>query len=551
MVDALTRMPDDTWRRPGVSVNASPATITGYSKPTVGEVASMPDERFTVSVNGTPTWVHYTPRGDTATVSSNGVGGTTVTVTAKSNHPGYNSLTTADVFLQQPGVWPSPEASNKTLVGNTLTFDLPVNFNGNIAVVFNDQYKDPTAASPTVSHQPYSYGHYAYQLSIGILPEETWTPTPAEVTHYFAAGQVYTGADINLFSGDTVYIEGGALVRRRIKTYDDPSPRPQNVRVGGRGINDKWTFYYDRATNGALPYGTTQSTGLQSMMFADCDHLTVEGITLVGYSGWALITADCTDVDISWLRLYACEIQDTGYKNDQGTPDGYDPIGGTDVTASNMFISACDDSSAIKCDKYMGDGNVLRFTLQDQLWLQGGNGNGCDIGYELGLYDVTTVRYRRIRIPTTWHVGGVDFRHTALGFHVLSKADVSDVLYEDIKIDYMWGKNHMNYAGTFYFESGLGSVAGTDNRGTITNLTYRRVHWPDQTTVNPNPQWEADGDIDARWIVAAVDGGPLPSQVTFEDCYEGSNAINSLWVAAQGSNWIDGTSDGITVTHSG
>jgi hypothetical protein len=499
-----------------------PATVSTYAKPTGTDPANPPiEERWVTRVDGAVTWTHYTPRGDTAVVSSDAAGPVTVELTLRSHHPAFGALTAADVHVQQEGVWPPPQIAAE-VDGNIVSFTLPAGFNGNVWVVTNDRY-EPTAGT---------FDHYQYHLSLGVLPLETWTPTAGQVTHYFGPG-IHTGSAITLSAGQTVYIAGGALVRRSISTAWEPSGRVANVRVGGRGVVD---LHPD--------YNVLVENGLDGGNFVQCDDLTVEGITWVTKGRWGVTPFLCDGVTIQWIRAISCEIHNLDDYGGQGTPDGVDPVGTSNMTLSNSFIGASDDSSAIKCDKYSKVGDCRDLLYLDLLIAQGGKSNAFDIGYELGTRTVERITYRRINIPMCYRDAGA-FRTGGLSIHCCTKALVQDILYEDVWVQRIDRKDFMHWCATFYTSS-FGSEPGAENRGTIQDVTYRRVIWPDY-----QPQIDVGGNYSSslgEWFLGRQTGdGPLLSGITFEDCYFLDQKMTAASTDALGWRWVDtDVSGGIT-----
>ena len=71
-------------------------------------------------------------------------------------------------------------------------------------------------------------------LFVFVNPPETDAPDPADpLVHYYRAGQVYDAGEITLRDGETLYIEGGAVVRGSVRAQ-----AATNIRLRGRGILD-------------------------------------------------------------------------------------------------------------------------------------------------------------------------------------------------------------------------------------------------------------------------------------------------------------------------
>lgn len=434
-----------------------------------------PQSDWSVSVNGEPTWTHYTTRGSTATVSSDTGDPVVIDITAP------EQVNTVDVAHQQPGVWPSPDVDVSASGGRVIRITLPPSYLGNLLVSINDA-------------RPPDWDRY---LSVGVLPVETDEPEPDEVTYYFGPG-VHTGSTIGLRSGDTVYVAGGAYVNRRFVTgaFNGQRHQIQDVRIFGRGVID--------TNNGYGP----KDQGLGTADFYGVDGLTIEGITYVSRYAWAMASYLCESVTGNWLRLYSCEIPDAADYAGQGTPDGWDMVGCQSVFVENSFLSVSDDTIATKGDKYGAIGDSSGLTYRDLLLMQGGKSNGFDIGYENGTRTVSGVTYQRIVLAVCWR-DTEPYRTSPLGIHVPSGATIEDVLYEDIDIRSVDGKDFGLFVGTWYSTSLSYSQPGNENRGTIRNIVYRRVSWPAGV-----PPFRIASEAPDKRI-----------NVTFEDCTLGGEPL--------------------------
>lgn len=451
--------------------------------------SGAPDAGWSVNVNGQPTWAHYTGRGAVATYSTDAAGPVAVTLTAPV------TVTAAEVKLAQDGVWPPPTVS-PVFAGNTVVFVLPTGFQGHAMVRINN-------ALPASGWQSFCV--------VGALPIETDIPASGEVTHYFGPG-VHTGGQINIASGATVYVASGALVKRRLVSGQVGSGAGQrsNIRIYGRGVVD--------TTNG---YGPTDQ-GMGAGDFSGVAGLTFEGITYVSRYSWALAIYSSTNVLVDRARIYSCEVVNAADYSSEGTPDGVDFIGSSNVTVKRSMISASDDSSAIKGSKYGETGNSNAFLYEDLMLIQGGKSNATEIGYELGTTSVTNITYRRVYAPISWR-DSVSYRTNVFGIHLVTKGTVDGVLYEDCRADEARNKDFDLFLSNFYFSGGFGSVSGDANRGYLRNITYRRVDFPGQKPVRivaelSDPNYES--------------GSKKITNVTFEGCTRGGVPLTAV-----GGDW--------------
>ncbi len=137
----------------------------------------------------------------------------------------------------------------------------------------------------------------AYFLEVEGLPAlylfaempETDRPDPLDPrVRYFAGGQVYEVGLLRLGSGETLYIEGGAVLRGAILVS-----HAARVRIRGRGIIDNRHF----------PRGG--SDGTRRAVFAEfCQQLEIEGVILIEPQTWTLEVAGLPEVvDIHGIKI--------------------------------------------------------------------------------------------------------------------------------------------------------------------------------------------------------------------------------------------------------
>lgn len=477
----------------GLTPPATSAQVVTYTKP-----SGAPDAGWSTTIAGAATWTHYTGRGAVATYSTDAAGPVQVTLTAPA------TVTAVEVKLQQEGVWPPPTVT-PTFAGTQVSFLLPAGFLGHALVRINN-------ANPPGGWQSF--------CTIGALPLETDVPASGAVTYWFGPG-VHTGGPITLGTNQSLYVAPGALLKRRIFSgaFNGAANQASNVRIFGRGIID--------VTNG---YGPTNQ-GLGTADFCGVNGLTIEGITYVGRYSWAIGTYRCTNVLGDRIRLFSCEIPDAADYASQGTPDGWDPVGCTGFTLKRSMISASDDSSAIKCNKYGFVANSTDHLYEDLMLVQGGKSNVTEIGYEVFLQTVTDITYRRCYAPIAWR-DTAPFRTNTFGMHLISAGTIDGVLFEDCRADEARLKDYDLFVSNFYFSGGFGSSSGDANRGYLRNVTYRRVDFPGDAPVRitadlTDPNYEGG----AKKII----------NLTFDDCTRNGvplTAAQADWTVTNVTNLV-------------
>jgi len=152
--------------------------------------------------------------------------------------------------------------------------------------------------------------------------------------YYFGAG-IHDVGTLVLKSGDTVYIEAGAVVYGSLVADD-----AKNIRVFGRGILDGG--HVQRANLWARG-------GFGSLHFRNCENVKVEGIILKDPNSWGCTIRGCANVEVSNVKF----IGFWRYNS-----DGTDIWNSTNVVYKNCFIRAYDDAVIIRADGPRGNNNI-------------------------------------------------------------------------------------------------------------------------------------------------------------------------------------------------
>ena len=160
-------------------------------------------------------------------------------------------------------------------------------------------------------------------------------PTDANVI-YFAPG-IHNAGRIDVTTGKTVYLAGGAVVKGAINATGD------NIRVLGRGILDSSDYEWRKG-----PYGVT--LGIQG------NNIEVSGITIRGSSHWTIVPRNSRKVTVRNVKLCNSRVQ-----ND----DGINPCNSQDVLITDCFIRSDDDCIAMKGLDLKGENNVERITVEN------------------------------------------------------------------------------------------------------------------------------------------------------------------------------------------
>jgi hypothetical protein len=253
---------------------------------------------------------------------------------------------------------------------------------------------------------------------------ETDKPDPNNPdVRYFAAGRVYDFDNemIPLSSDQTVYIEGGAVVRgAAIRAVGS-----ENVTVRGRGILDGTPF----------PSGS-----MRLVVFEDCRDVLVEGIVSVGTPCWNVVFGACDRVRVDGIHLIGWTV----------TGDGVDVVGSENVHITNCFLRCNDDCVAIKAVTYPMPAEAramekagtrsqvdwrrdVRHVLVEKCVLYNDRaGNALEIGFETQTDVIEKIVFRDCDVIAAHGYGGVFTIHNG------DRAVIRDVLYEDIRVEHFY-----------------------------------------------------------------------------------------------------------------
>lgn len=137
---------------------------------------------------------------------------------------------------------------------------------------------------------------------------------------YFGPG-IYKPGRIDLTSGQTLYIAGGAVVKAAVASRGD------NIRIMGRGILDgsDWPHSAGPASRMVMPM--------------DGRNILIQDIIIRGAWNWTVAPTRCDQVLIDNVRVCGSRC---------GNDDGIDPCNSRDVTIKNCFLRTDDDGIAVK-----------------------------------------------------------------------------------------------------------------------------------------------------------------------------------------------------------
>ena len=277
--------------------------------------------------------------------------------------------------------------------------------------------------------------------------EEGRRPDPnAEGVRYYKAGKVYK-EDITLNSGETLWIEGGAIVNGRIRTLNT-----ENVTIGGCGYVKKFEPGFSRSN--------------MAFVFDHSNHAKVSDITILNRDSWSCAFFVCKDVEIVGLKIVAPRSTNQ-YGHDNG---GIDMLGCQDATLTHCFAYAHDDAFMIKSHKWHWSGEVKNVHFKDCIGWNVNAGNTFEMGYEMNcnVSDVSWTDIYSIHSGTrgVWRRGAVTIHQSAGG-------TVKNVTYNNVHIEDP--KEYAFHFAILKTEYGIGDGV-VWSPGKVENVTFNNVY---------------------------------------------------------------------------
>ena len=190
-------------------------------------------------------------------------------------------------------------------------------------------------------------GDWLHSLHLFANPIETDVPDPKDPNVIYYGPGIHEAADVQVGSGKTVYIAGGAVVRGK------PGRRGgalfnlvgDNITLRGRGIID----------------GSPFPTHAKNMIIVRGSNIKMEGVILHDSSTWTIPIRRSEKVKIDNLKLLGS----------RANSDGLDICNSRQVEVKDCFIRTLDDLVVVKSDK--GQGEVHDVTVTGcVLWKRSG-----------------------------------------------------------------------------------------------------------------------------------------------------------------------------------
>lgn len=225
-------------------------------------------------------------------------------------------------------------------------------------------------------------------------PDADKPVTDAPKMRYYGPG-VYTGVMITPRSGETIYLDEGAVLYGQIF-----SGMGKNFTIAGHGV--LCGSIYDRYEDTLVPVSLT-----------NCSDFTIRDITILDPSAWTLNLYKCQNATIDNVKIVSA----------RSNSDGVTMQDCSGITVKNCFIRSWDDSMVVK--NYTGVSSDITFE-NNVVWTD--LAQSCEIGYETRGKTLENVTFRNITVLHNFH-------KPVISIHNSDQAAVSHILFENITVE--------------------------------------------------------------------------------------------------------------------
>ena len=327
------------------------------------EAAPRADD-FRVAVNGQETFVYHT---EVAAIATFGIEGE------------CNIHIKRDKPFEEVVVRPLNVAAKPSVAGNIVQFTIAGP--AQLSIEFDDDIKRPL---------------YIFANPLESPPKRK----SSKKLKYFGPGKVHRVGQIDLASGETLYLAGGAIVQGYVRAVD-----ARNIRIAGPGILDA---------------SHRREKKMTSVRLQQCRDVEIRDVLILDSFGWTVHLSQCNDVDIVGMKQ-------VGWR---ANSDGIDIEACHKVHVSDTFLRNADDCVAVK-SKPRGDGKgvvtedilIERTTFWNSL-----PGNAMEVGFELKADAIRNVTFRDCDIIRVE-------RGAAFSIHNGDNALVENVRFEGIRVE--------------------------------------------------------------------------------------------------------------------
>lgn len=345
----------------------------------------------------------------------------------------------------------------------------------------------PEIEAKTVRFRLERPGHFSLEID-GLMPLFLFCNAPESArpdagdkrVHFFEAGQTHEIGTLEMQSGETVYIEGGAVVRGAIRAAD-----ADHITISGHGILDG-SFYQKEVD------------ARRSIQWEKCSDVLLQDIVMIHPSMWMVTAALCD-------RVHICNLKQIGQVV---SSDGIDVVGSQNVLIEGCFLRNNDDCIAVKSTNHSARRHskytdwrrdVRHVEVRSCVLLNARAGNVMEIGFELQADSISDICFRDIDVIAAHGEGGVFTIHN--GDH----AAVSNILWQDIRVEHFYDK-------LVDFRILDSRWSGDDERGQIRDVRLQNIRVAADIYNSPS-------------LIGGYDANHTIENIEFEDFFLGDKAV--------------------------
>ena len=355
--------------------------------------------------------------------------------------------------------------------------------NRGIEAVLGDEKRSASFTLPGPCNMLLELGNVPVHIFCVPVEDAASRPDPAaEGVHYFRAGQIYEVGELRLQDGETLYIEGGAIVLGCVRAN-----KADNIRIAGAGIIDG-------------RYYSLQGTRTQTVFLDGCKGVTLESYTIVNPTSWQNKLMECSAVTIRNLHLLGSG----------GGSDGIDIVSCQDVTIEDCYVDCGDDCIVVKAVRLGPDREALpvqdvrNVRVRRCVLMNDCGGTIMEIGHELLAEKVHDIEFSDCDVL---HVHGYG---SVFGIHHTGPALVTDIQWRDIRVEHYYHRLiSLRVMDSMW--------SHTDRRGQVRSVEIRDVD-VSRTIFNPGYSvsliggWNKDHTVENVLLEnIRYDGQPLQS----------------------------------------
>ncbi|GGD47362.1 glycosyl hydrolase family 28 protein [Paenibacillus nasutitermitis] len=245
---------------------------------------------------------------------------------------------------------------------------------------------------------------FHYALHIFVNPPANEEPIIQDGgTLYFGPGSHYPGI-IEMQDNQTIYMDAGAVVHTSIYARGK-----KNIRITGYGILDNSTFQREDSRCLGCP---------TSLTFHNCRNIEISGIIIRDACSWAMTLFHCDNTFIDNIKMIGMWRYNS---------DGIDFVNSSNGIVQNSFLRNFDDAIVLKGLKEYDTRLVENILVQGcVVWCDWGR--ALEIGAETCADEYRNIVFRDCDIIHTIHI--------AMDIQNGDRANVTDILFENIRVEY-------------------------------------------------------------------------------------------------------------------